>query len=156
MSVKSNFIVRSEMLWFFLHMMDRWAFAIGGPEVRATLQDAIVEDAIRELLATSFDGSHVKKGFDVEGWETRMVNDLLEEFNDAALDYGSCTALVTERKADFSREESILGKLGARICRLAGQDPFNLNLRLLIWATAAEFLAKSGLKKQVEEFVAKW
>jgi hypothetical protein len=156
MSVKSNFIVRSEMLWFFLHMMDRWAFAIGGPEVRATLQDAIVEDSIRELLATSFDGSHVKQGIDVEGWKTRMVNDLLEEFNDAGLDYGLCTALVTERKADFSREESILGKLGARICRLAGQEPFNLNLRLLIWATAAEFLAKSGLKKQVEELVAKW
>ena len=156
MSVQSNFIIRSEMLWFFLHMMDRYVFAISGPEVRATLQDAIVEDTIRDLLATSFDGSHVKKGFDVEGWKTRMVNDLLEEFNDAGLDYSSCTALVTENKADFIREESILGKLGARICRLAGQDPFNLNLRLLIWATAAEFLAKSGLKQQIEELVAKW
>lgn len=156
MSVKSNFVVRSEMLWFFLHMMDRYAFAIGGPEVRATLQDAIVESAIRELLATSFDSSRVKKGFDVEGWETRMVSDLLEEFNEAGLDYSSCTALVTESKVDSCREESILGKLGARICRLIGQHPFNLELRLLLWGTAAEFLVKSGLKQQLEELVAKW
>lgn len=155
MSMQSNFVVRSEMLWFFLHMMDRYAFAIGGPEVRAALQDAIVESAIRELVATSFDSSHVKKGFDVEGWKSRMVSDALEDFNDAGLDYSSCTALVTESKADFSREESILGKLGVRICRFTEQNPSNLNLRLLIWATAAEFLAKSGLKQQLEELIAK-
>jgi hypothetical protein len=156
MSVQSNFVVRSEMLWFFLHMMDRYALAIGGPEVRATLQDAIVEHAIRELVTTSFNSSHVKKGFDVEGWKGRMVSDALEDFNEAGLDYRSCTALVTENKADFSREESILGKLGARICRFTEQNPSNLNLRLLIWANAAEFLAKSKLKQQIEKLIANW
>jgi hypothetical protein len=156
MSVKSNFVVQLEMLWFFLHMMDRYAFTIGGPEVRATLQDAIVESTIRDLLAATFDSSHVKKGFDVQEWKNRMVSDTLEEFNEAGLDYGSCTALVTESKVDAFREDSILGKLGARICRLTGQNPLNLNLRLLIWGAAAEFLVKSGLKKQVEELIAKW
>lgn len=150
MPVESNFIVRLEMLFFFLHMMDRYAFAIGGPEVRDTLQDEIVENTIQGVLIASFKPSHVKKGFDVEEWQTRMTSEALEDFNEAGLDYGSCTGLGLEGKADFLREETILGKLAARINRLTGQE-FNTNLRLLIWATAVESLAKSGLKDQVEK-----
>ena len=68
MSWKSNLVVRAEILWFFLHMMDRYAYSIGGPEVRATLQDAIVEHAIQAVLIASFDTSHAKKGFDSKEW----------------------------------------------------------------------------------------
>ena len=146
----SNFIVRSEMLWFFLHMMDRYAFEIGGPEVRATFQDEIVENAIQGLLDSSFDSSQAKKGFDVKEWKTRMTNEALEEFNEAGLDYSSCKTLGVEGKADFAREDTILGKLAARINRLVGQE-LNIELRLLIWATAVESLAKSGLKEQVQK-----
>ena len=85
-----------------------------------------------------------------------MVRDALDDFNEAGLDYGSCTELVTESNADACSEESILGRLGARICRLTEQHPFNLELRLLIWANGAEFLVKSALKRQVEELIAKW
>lgn len=154
MSAKSNFIVRSEMLWFFLHMMDRYAFAIGGPEVRATLQDAIVESAIRGMLASSFDTTPAEKGFDSKEWLNRMASGGIEEFNEAQLDYSSCTTLGVEGTGDFAREETILGKLAARIDQLIGQE-LNIELRLVIWATAAEFLAKSGLEKQVEELIDK-
>lgn len=147
---KSDFIVRSEMLWFFLHMMDRYAFEIGGPEVRATLQDEIVENAIQGLLESSFDSSQAKKGVDVKEWKTRMTSEALEEFNEAGLDYSSCKTLGVEGKGDFAREETVLGKLAARINHLVGQE-FNIELRLLIWATAVESLAKSGLKEQVKK-----
>jgi len=150
MSMKSNFIVRSEVLWFFLHMMDRYAFQTGGPEVRDALQDAIVENAIHGMLTASFDTTHVDKGFDSKEWLDRMADSLLEEFNEAGLDYSSCRTLGVEGEADFVREETILGRLGARIERLTGQE-FNLELRLLIWATALEGLGKSGLKEQVEK-----
>ena len=149
---KSNFIVRSEMLWFFLYMMDLYAFDIGGPEVRATLQDEIVENAIQALLAASFDSSQAKKGFGVKEWETSMASAALEEFNEAQLDYSSCKRLGVEHVGDFAREETILGKLAARINRLVGQE-YNIELRHLIYATVVESLAKSGLKEQVEKLV---
>jgi hypothetical protein len=150
---KSDFIVRSEMLWFFLHMMERYAFDIG-PEARATLQDRIVPAAIQRLISTSFDKSNVQKGFDTKEWETRMANEGLEEFNEAEIDYSSCKTLGVEGKGDFAREETVLGKLAARINNLIGQG-YNIDLRLLIWMTAVEFLAKSGIKEQVEELIKK-
>lgn len=146
---KSDFIVRSEMLWFFLHMMARYALDVS-PGARATLQDELVPATIQRLITTSFDGSHVKKGFDTEGWKARMASEALEEFNEAEFDYSSCKTLGVEGKGDFAREETVLGKLAARINRLVGQE-FNIELRLLIWATAVESLAKSGLKGQVQE-----
>lgn len=146
---KSNLVVRSEMLWFFLHMMDRYAFEIGGPRVTDTLQDAIVEDAIQGLLVVSFDSSHVKKGFNAKGWQTRMASEALEEFNEANLDYGACKSLGVEGHGDFAREETVLGKLAARINRLVEQE-YSLRFRLLIWTIAGESLAKSELKRQVQ------
>ena len=149
MSWKSNFIVRSEMLWFFLLMMERYALAMGGPEVRATLQDAIVENAIQAVLIAAFDTTHVKKGFDAKEWLNRMAIDALEAYNEAASDYDSCTSLVDELP-DLSGKRTILGKLGARIGRQVEQQ-YNPNLLLLISTAAADGLVKSELKKQVEK-----
>lgn len=147
---KSDFIVRTEMLWFFLHMMTRYAFDVS-PKARATLQDELVPATIQRLITTSFDSSNVKKGFDTKGWETRMANEALEEFNEAEMDYSSCKSLGVN-EGDFLREETILGKLAARINSLTGQGA-NVELRLLIWATAVESLGKSGLKEQVRKLI---
>ncbi len=149
MSWKSNFIVRSEMLWFFLLMMERHALGMGSQEVRATLQDAIVENAIQAVLIAAFDTTHVKKGFDAKEWLNRMAIDALEAYNEAVSDYDSCTTLV-DKLPDLSGKRTILGKLGVRIGRQVGQQ-FNPNLLLLISTAAAEGLVKSGLKKQVEK-----
>ena len=130
---KSNFIVRSEILWFFLHMMARYAFDVS-PEARATLQDKLVPATIQRFITTSFDSSNVKKGFNTKGWETRMANEALEEFNEAEMDYSSCKTLGMEGKGDFAREETVLGKLAARINRLVGQG-YSIELRLFILAT---------------------
>ena len=153
---KSNFIVRREMLWFFLHMMARYAFEIS-PEARATLQDELVPTAIQRLITTSFDRSHVKKGVNVKALDAKMANDALEEFNEAEFDYSSCKTLAGEGKGDseltprFVREETILGKLDARI-----NPERHPGLMLLIQTTAVEFLGKSGLKEQVRKLIDKW
>ncbi|HEX75897.1 MAG TPA: hypothetical protein G4O12_04850 [Dehalococcoidia bacterium] len=149
MSVKSNFIVRSEILWFFLHMMDRYSFAFGGPTVRDILQDAIVKNAIETMLTASFHAGQLdKKGFDE--WIGRISSNAVEEFNDAQIDYSSCKTLGIENRGDFLNEETIIGRLAARIEHLTGQN-YNLHLRLLIWLTITESLVKSELKKLVEK-----
>lgn len=148
---KSDFIIRTEMLWFFLHMMTRYAFEVS-PKARATLQDELVPATIQRLIITSFDRSHVKKGVDVKALDAGMVDEALEQFNEAEMDYSSCKRLGVEGEGDFLREETVLGKLAARTGNLTGQGA-SVELRLLIWATAVESLGKSGLKEQVRKLI---
>jgi hypothetical protein len=150
MSWKSNFIVRSELLWFFLHMLDRYAFEIGGSRVRDTLIDAITQNAIEGVVIASFDSSNVKEGFDDKKWQRNITISALEEFNEAQIDYSSCKGLGAETISEMFNEETILDKLAARISRLTEQE-YNYRLRLLIRSIALEWLAKSGLRKQVEK-----
>lgn len=147
---KSDFIIRTEMLWFFLQMMARYAFEIS-PEARATLQDELVPATIQRLIITSFDRSQVKKGVDVKALDARMFDEALEQFNEAEMDYSSCKRLGVE-EGDFLREGTVLGKLAARIGNLTGQGA-SVELRLLAWATAVESLGKSGLKEQVRKLI---
>lgn len=146
---KSNFMVRREMLWFFLHMMARYAFEIS-PEARATLQDELVPATIQRLITTSFDRSHVKKGVNVKALDAKMANDTLEEFNEAEFDYSSCKILGVEGEGDFTREETVLGKLDARI-----NPECHPGLMLLIQTTVVESLVKSRLKEQIRGLIDK-
>ncbi len=144
-----DFAIRSEVLWFFLQMMERWTCEIRGREFTATLQDGMIPKVIRRLIETSFDRSRVKKDTNIKALDSSLADTALEHFNDAEIDYGSCTGLIGEQRGDYLHEESILGKLAARISRLT--EEHSVEFRLLIWTTAAKFLAKSGLNKQIEE-----
>lgn len=156
MSWKSNVLVRMEMLWFFLHMMNRFALDAEGEEARATLQYAITENAIQGVIIESFDVSHAEKGFDVEEWRARTLSATISSMNEADLQYGSCTELIGPGKTALTsmlREETIVGKLAGRI---AGQVQWeggglrDMELRTLIVKAAIDALSASGLKQQVE------
>ena len=151
MSQRSNYVVRAEMLWFFLHMLNRFAFDAGGPEFRAILQDAIAVKAVKMMIESSFDASRANPGFDVEDWRSRMVTSGVEEMNGAEADYSSCADVFAESGVGaFLREDSIIGRLAGRIAREADQE-HNPELRLLIGTTAVDALIKSGLKQQVDQ-----
>jgi hypothetical protein len=151
MSTKSNFIVRMEMLWFFLHVVNRMAFHIGGPQVRAIIQDAIATKVVAGVIASSFDISQAQEGFDAHQWQQKMISDAIEGLNEAESDYGSCTALFAEPPgpATYLSEQYVVGKLGGRIARAVGQEN-NPTLWLLVSTTAVEALAKSGFTDQVK------
>jgi len=155
MSAKSNFLVRIEMLAFFLHMLSRFALAVGGANARAVLQDAIVPNAIRGLITACFDASGAAERFDVDEWEARMVSNIIGVVNEAELDYSSCNEVVTGGEAGLPallREENMAGKLAGRIARQVDWkgDVHGIQLRLLIATTAVEALTRSGLRQQVE------
>ena len=151
MSWKSSFAVRLEMLYFFLHMMSRYAFPIS-QEARATLQDELVPRTIQRLIKTSFDRSKVKKGVNVKVFDAEMVSSALEEYNEAEIDYSSCKRLGIEDKVGSSSEETILNKLVWRINRSTGHE-FTINLEFLVWKAAVESLAKSELKEKVRKLI---
>ena len=150
-SMQIDFAIRAEMLFFFLHMTCRHAFSIGGPQFRANLQDRIVESSIRELIRHSFHKpSGERPSFDAGSWAARGVGEVLERYNEAEFDYGYCERLVLEHNGDSLCEDTVLGKLTKRINDLDDKKD-NHSLRLYVFKTAVESLAKAGLQEQVEE-----
>ena len=147
-----DFAIRSEVLWFFLQIMEQWTCEIRGREFTTNLQDEMVPRIIRRLIETSFDRSHVKKDVTIKSIDEKLFNDSLEYFNDAEIDYDSCTELIVENGEAGMKclnEESFLGKLAARISRSIGEK--SIEFRLLTCVATAESLVNSGLKQQIEE-----
>lgn len=148
MSLKSNFLVRMEMFWFFLHFVNRIAFEAGGAQARALIQDAIAVNVITAIITTSFDISGAEKGFDAEQWQQNMISDAIEELNEAELDYAPCADLFGESPGALVSDSSVIGRLGTRIAQAIGQGD-NYTLRLVISRAVVEALGKSGLMGQV-------
>ena len=146
MSAKFDFIVRMEMVWFFLHVVNRTAFHIRGPQARALVQDAVAHGVVKKAVKLSFDIDVVRaqEGFDAERWAT-------EGLNETELDYSSCTELFGESSGPVAwlDDQSVVGRLGKRIAEAAGHEQ-NQALRLLIAETATKALAVSGLVAQVD------
>ena len=140
MSWESCYAVQFELLFFFLHMLSRVAFMCGGgAKARATLQDAIVPDAISKMIKASLIGVTTKKGFDAEKWYSDRFIKELRRMNEAEMDYGSCTDNIGKTLFD---EKGTLGKLSSRISYLVGQE-HNKPLRFTIERAAIEALNKS-------------
>ena len=156
MSWLSNWIVRSELLFFFLHFVDSHAYAIAGPKVRDHMIDEIVPASIRGLIKSSFDGSHVKQGYDVKAWERRAMTETIEHFNDSTDRYASCKKWYSETPGDLVHKDTVVGIMAVIINETAFDNHLiaeksNWILRQLVCIAALEVLAKSGLKQQVEE-----
>lgn len=150
MSQKHNFFVRMEMLYFFLHLVNRYAFEAGGADARAAIQDAIATNVVTNAITSSFTISQAKEGFDVEQWQRNMISGGIEGLNDAEDDYGSCKEVYGESTgfAALLSDESVVGRLGSRIAEATGQAD-NADLRMFIGKTAIEALSKSELMGRV-------
>ena len=146
MSDRSDFIVRTEMVWFLLHMVARYAFKIGGPQARATIQDAIGASVVTSVVTFSFDTSDVQEGIDVEQMHRQMIGSCMTELNEAEAEYSSCKEVYGASTVPTT--EGIIGRLASRIATSTGQED-NVVLRLLIGKTAVEALYKSGLDAAV-------
>ena len=150
-SWQSNFALRLEMLYFFLHVIERYAFEIS-QEARDILQDKMVPRTIQRLIQTSFDRSDVKSGVNIKALDAKMLNSAVEEYNEAETDYSSCIRLGIEDKIGSTSEETLLNKLAWRICRSMGVE-CTIDLEFLIWKATVDPLAKSRLKDQVRKLV---
>lgn len=150
MSQKHNFFVRMEMLSFFLHLVNRYAFEAGGADARAAIQDAITTNVVTNVITSSFTISQAKEGFDAEQWQRNMISQGIEGLNDAEYDYGSCKEVYGESTgfAALLSDESVVGRLGIRIAEATGQAD-NADLRMFIGKTAIKALSKSELMGHV-------
>ncbi|MBI2918307.1 MAG: hypothetical protein HYY01_09965 [Chloroflexi bacterium] len=135
-SSKEDWVIRSEMLFFLLHMVNRLAFQSGGSQVMASLQDWVIPRAVRRLVTTSWDRSQAKPGSESLLW--KMVNDAIEDLNDAEEEYASCKAFgLEEGKPGVFNNDSLLGRLGHRVERNLGINP-DPTLRARLMDTAVD------------------
>ena len=148
MPLVSKMIVSFEMLGFYLHAMGRFAYQAGGPEAKATIQDAVTQTVVQELVSGYFATSGNEKDSDIVEKQEWMTSDILELVSSAETEYSSCQELMLDSGNAPFREDSVVGKLAGRITRQVGRDQVPY-LRLLIWNGALEALTKSGLKEQV-------
>lgn len=145
-----NFLVRAEIMAFFLHMLSRHSFSFGGPSARAVLQDAVVGNTVRELVRGTWNTSQVREGFDAEEWLSRQDAMVLEIVNEAETDYSSCTKLVGEGAGTLLDETTFLGKLASRVSQQINTE-LDLDLRLLVFSYVGKMLADLKLQRANQE-----
>jgi len=152
MSPASSLAVRAEMLFFFLHMLDRLAFEAGGPSLRDKLVDAVAVNAIEVVIASSFRQTAKAKqestaSVSLSPALSRMKEVWLDMFEETELEYGACSKVTSTDIGSFFREETVIGKLAGRIERHANQP--GIVLRHAVMAIATQSLISSGLKEAI-------
>ncbi len=153
----SNWAIRVEELAFFLHLVSRLAFLVGGDELRARLQDYLIICLVNELVDCSFDSSHVdprRKG-ELAG---KMKREVLEVVNDAEMEFAECkTWLKTPSALDLGEshfvlvpdDTDIVGKLAKRIAEDTRQTDTE-HFRQLVWGANIDACHDLQIIRQVD------
>ena len=133
-----------EILGVLIYYANRRAFAIGGPALRATIQDAITPNCVQGVIETSKQVPEFAT-FDDEGAFEQIETciDYIE------LEYSSCKNLTTDSNADFLTDNSMLGKLAGRVTGRPGiDDP--VGSRLFVYLTMGELMSELGLAAAID------
>lgn len=150
MSTKSNCVVRSEFIWFFLHVVSRTAYSQGGARARDAISDVVPRVVLQAVMDSSFDASNVKPGFDAESWRRRMIDDSIAAYEEADAEYGSKKlfgASLGENIASPLECPTALARLGERIAESTGFD--SVGLSLLVAGSVVDSLAAHPLPRFV-------
>ncbi len=153
LSQQSKFVVRMETVWFFAHVVNRAAFAIGGKEASAVTQDLVARPVVTSVVSvlTSGDASNVKPGFDVKAWQRRVLADALDAQIESELDYGNCKTLADSANplGTLVDETSALGRFGSRVAEAVGQKQNEL-LCVLVASSALDAMAMVNIPALVK------
>lgn len=151
-SSQSNLIVRTEMLWFLLHMLNRVALQAGGPEVMTTLREAIARKAVQSVIVAFVDLSALEDWDEARKWEERLTDEAMAALEESENDYSYCNELIDENNS--LNEDTIIGKLCARIAR---QVDYNSRaFREYITSAASDALIKSEMKQLIGKICNIW
>lgn len=144
MSQKSNFAVRSEFVWFFLHVVSRAAYDVGGAQARDKIQDAIARRVVELLIDESFNSSSVRPGFDAVAWRQRMIDDCLAAYShEAEPEYGLIPHIVGSDLAENITAGSVVGRLCERITETVERD--DQTLRTAIARAAIDAMSSDAI-----------
>lgn len=100
-----------EFTYFFMHMINRLALSVLGPEKRIKLQEILGPMVIDSTLKSYFD--HWPQEYKIE-----INNEFYDKLNDAETEYSSCDELIS-RNNPFS-DAALFSKLAKNIAGLLG------------------------------------
>jgi len=141
-----RWMVSLQVLSFFLHYMNRRAFAKKGPDFRAAIQDTITVSSIERLYDSSWDTSNVKPGFDKEAFKQRAIEDSIEFINDAEEELSTCKEIFSDIA---TARDTVLGCYTAGLLTGIGESDTH-PLGLLVATTTLEALTKSNIANCID------
>lgn len=146
---KTSWVVRTEMIFFLLHLMDRFAFQAVGREIADMLVDIVTPSVLESVTVSSWEAPPTGEKRELRA---RMLKELIVDFNNAAEDYSSASQLVAESTAGGTvyNDKTLFGKLCGRIARELGFE-HALEFRLIIFNVSSDILVNCKLKNHVEE-----
>jgi hypothetical protein len=142
----NSWAVRLILFTGYLHLIQRFAFAVGGSAARDPLQDFLTINGIRELARASHgqgDSSTTQK---FDDWLDRMIADAVEGVGDFDASLSECLTIVLPNPMD---ETAVLGRVASEVAKIFDleDDPV---IRVEIWSAISRGLAENHLKGQTE------
>jgi hypothetical protein len=141
-----------EFVYFFAHLMNRFALSILGNDGRATLQNKIGPLIVVPAIAGFFDHWPQDK-------KEQLTNDFYHELDRAELDYSMCRdlwpasvqVLFKEVLADLdsSRANNVVSKLISRIFTLSRKS-LSPEAITLVFDVSTKAFAEMDLQQQIE------
>ncbi len=101
----SLYVLRSEILWFFLHTVRREAASVGGMESKelTMLVEAL---SIRSMVTVFWHGQQAREGFDPNEANERMIRESLDAFAETDAEYARLP-LLPDGDAPFDPNAAI-------------------------------------------------
>jgi len=146
---KTSWAIRTEMVFFLIHLMDRMAFAKGGPQLRDMLVDSIAPSVLQATVAGTW---QPPPGHDPQNVHAHIFDELTSDMNKATDEYSALPQLMSE--GGFPTTEStVFGRLTLRIARELG-IPHDIDFRLAVFAAAPQALIASDLNNRIQQLCA--
>jgi hypothetical protein len=147
---QDGYAISMEILYFFLHIVNRDAFELGGSAARDQIQDALVVRVLDGVIRASFDARNARAEFDSERWFKRMLEEAIENLNSAEMEYGHLTEVFGDGAdmLDFS-QPTVLVALHRNVAAVCSEED-NLFLRTAIGSAVVAAYSNSLLPHHVK------
>jgi hypothetical protein len=146
---EQNYGIKKEVLCFYLHYVDRVAIQEGDKRYYAWLQDNMVQPCSEVFIKLLFNTEGAKEEFDAEEWNSRMVGECIDLYNERGQVYST---LDLTSESGFPREDTVFGMLMSNINGVLGREEYSdINLLIVIPLWLVQSANGCGLANQVRD-----
>lgn len=141
-TVEQAIYVCFEYLYFFIHMVDRGAYARLGADRRTKLMNELEPLIVGPAIDAFF-------GHWPEDLKTKMRGEFRSKLNKAQAEYARCRGLLSEENPITG--DSLFSMLARHVSELCGQSPTDPATHLAAYGTAIEAWKQLQLDRQMTE-----
>jgi len=134
-----------DCLAFFLHAVDRYCFASGGPIRRDRVLAELMPEALDTLLIVHWHLEHRDSTPELEHWMERTIAASMQQMTAARAEYGKCPSLMGDDEQAFNmfRTDNSMGRLTSRLAQTL-EIALEFSAHLKICAAIGGLMAEGG------------